>query len=101
MFTGLNTLSQGRDEDRERREQRRYDFLERFYLLTGEECGAAIRASEIEGELGVPLDESVSMVQDLKRLGYVAFEGPTRICITEKGIAYVQQGAWRRRSIRG
>lgn len=90
-----------RDLEAEWREQRRYALLERLYLLTGDDCSTAISDWQMETELGVPREEAASLTNDLVQSKYMAFMGEgQRVCITEKGIEYLQTGAWRRRSIR-
>jgi hypothetical protein len=91
----------GRDRAAERREQLRYQILERVYLLTGSCTDRVAAKSELESELGFSLDGLATVVDDLERLGYLARdEAGSRLCITDHGVEYLRQGAWRRRSIR-
>jgi predicted transcriptional regulator len=95
------TLRRERNAEQERREQRRYAFLERLYLLTGEDCEYAVSPDEIQAELEVSTTAHVPEVEDLVRLGHVRYaETEGQICITETGIEYLRQTAWRRRSVR-
>ncbi|CAN5829999.1 hypothetical protein BH23GEM3_BH23GEM3_03430 [soil metagenome] len=90
-----------RDLEAEWREQRRYALLERLYLLTGDDCSAVVYDRQMEAELGVPGEEAASLTDELIQLRYLAHIGEgQQVCITEKGLAFLQKGAWRRRSIR-
>ncbi len=83
------------------RERRRYAVLEQLYLLTGENCEHAVSPREIETQLETSAATQLLEVEDLVRLGYMQHaRGGGKICITEKGIRYLQQDAWRRRSVR-
>lgn len=91
----------GRDQEQVNRERRRYAFLEQLYLLTGENCERAISPREIETQMETPAAAHRSEVEDLVRRGYVQYAGRGgEICVTEKGIRYLQKDAWRRRSVR-
>ncbi|HEV2132073.1 MAG TPA: hypothetical protein VGR27_13255 [Longimicrobiaceae bacterium] len=90
-----------RDLEQESLEQRRYAFLEQLYLLTGENCEHAVSLGEVEAQLAISAAVRLPELEDLVRLGYVQDAGAGgKICITQKGIEYLQSDAWRRRSIR-
>ncbi len=90
-----------RHTDTERWERHRYGYLEKLYLLTGPDCQAVVHPREIEDQLGLAGDEAAPVTEDLVRLGYLLLGEPEdRICISRKGIEYLQTHAWRRRSIR-
>jgi Mn-dependent DtxR family transcriptional regulator len=87
--------------EQERREQRRYAFLERLYLLAGGDANRTVTSGELERELEVSAETDLLLVEELARLGYVYRAGSGEaVGITAKGIEYAQQAAWRRRSIR-
>lgn len=90
-----------RDPEEEDWERRRYAFLEQLYLLTGDNCERGVSPGEVEVHLETSVAAHVREVEDLVRLGYVQHVGSGgEICITEKGIGYLQKDAWKRRSIR-
>ncbi len=91
-----------RDPEQESWERLRYSLLEQLYWLTGENCEHAVSLGEIEAQLQVSAPPPDTLIEDLVRWGYVQPEGTgSSICITEKGIRYLRQDAWRRRTIRG
>jgi hypothetical protein len=90
-----------RNRELERQERLRYQLLEQLYLLTGDDPGKAAVATDIELELGLPLEEVGPLAKELVRLGYLSEYGEgVRYVITDQGRDYLRQGAWRRRSIR-
>jgi hypothetical protein len=92
---------QRRDQEVERQERLRYEVLERLYLLTGTSNGGATLGGEVEDQLGLSMGGYASAVADLQRLGYLTCKGAAdEFHLTERGLDYMRQGAWRRRSVR-
>jgi hypothetical protein len=90
-----------RNPDEEARERERYVLLEQLYLLTGTDCETTVDPEELRAELGPSPVEDPRVIDDLVRLGYARTIGADgRICLTLDGLEYLQQGAWRRRSVR-
>ena len=90
-----------RDAEAERWERHRYDYLEKLYLLTGPHCEAVVDPRDVEEQLGLTMEEAAPVTDDLVRLGYLVLREPDhRICISSRGVEYLQTDAWRRRSIR-
>ena len=90
-----------RDPAREKRERVRFDILRNVYERCWSEGDAPVRALDIGLAMGLSREEIFRTVLDLTQRSYLSIcaAGP-QVCITEKGIAYVQKGAGRRRSIR-
>ncbi len=89
------------DLEQMNRERHRYAVLEQLYLLTGEDCEHAVSPGEIETQMEMPAATQLPVVRDLVRMGYMQYAGSGgNICLTEKGVRYLQKDAWRRRSVR-
>jgi hypothetical protein len=96
--TGIREIAM----EQERLEQLRYVFLAKLYLLTGSDCTYIVTPREMETLLETPAEAYLPLIEELVRLGYVRRAGRGgAVAITEKGIEYMQTGAWRRRSLRG
>lgn len=90
-----------RDPEAERQERRRYQVLEWIYEITGEDCDAVVHASQLGEALGISREEAFRIVEHLAYHGYLRYVGAgPQVCITEKGLRYLQTNAWRRRSVR-
>ena len=90
-----------RDPTQEKRERIRFDILRNVYERCWSESDAPVRALDVGLAMGLSREEIFRTVLDLTQRSYLSFcaAGP-QVCITEKGIAYLQKGAGRRRSIR-
>lgn len=96
-----NEHARRRDLNVERRERQRYEVLERLYLVAGEGCEHALIEVRALDDFGLPDDALGGVVEDLERLGYLARDAASeRYGLTERGVEYLQRGAWRRSSIR-
>lgn len=85
-----------------RREQVRYRVLEWVYDRTGVNCDVAVTGTQIGAALGLSYEELYRVIHFLEDRGYLDYRGagPT-VCITAKGIRYLEVEARNRRSIRG
>lgn len=85
-----------------RREQIRYQVLEWVYERTGVNCDVAVTGTEIGAGLGLPYEDLYRVIHYLEDRDYLHYRGagPT-VCITAKGIRYLEVEARNRRSIRG
>ncbi len=91
-----------RREAAEREERQRYRVLAWIYQVVGENCETPAEAGEVADEMGLSRDDVVRAIAHLARQGYLRHAGAeSRACLTEKGVEYLQRGAWRRRSVRG
>jgi hypothetical protein len=90
-----------RDAAQEQRERVRFDILRSVYERCWSEGNAPVRALDIGLAMGLSREEIFRTVLDLTQRSYLSFcaAGP-QVCITEKGMTYMQKGAGRRRSIR-
>lgn len=85
-----------------RREQARYRVLEWVYERTGVNCDVAVTGTEIGAALGLPYEDLYRVIHFLEDRGYLNYRGAgPRVCITPKGIRYLEVDAQNRRSIRG
>lgn len=85
-----------------RREQVRYRVLAWVYDRTGVNCDVAVTGTQIGAALGLSYEELYRVIHFLEDRGYLDYQGagPT-VCITAKGIRYLEVDARKRRSIRG
>jgi hypothetical protein len=90
-----------RDPTQEKRERIRFDILRNVYERCWAEGDTPVRALDVGLAMGLSREEIFRTVLDLTQRSYLSFcaAGP-QVCITEKGIAYLQKGAGRRHSIR-
>jgi predicted transcriptional regulator len=85
-----------------RREQLRYSVLELVFQRTGSNCELSVTGSEIGAALELPYEELYRVVHYLENRGFLNYRGAgPRVCITTKGIRYLEELSGRRRSIRG
>jgi len=90
-----------RDTAREEHERRRYELLERIYLLTGTNCQRGVYVQEITEQFGGGSAADAALADDLVRLGLLRRLGQQpHLCITRRGVEFMQRRAWRRRSVR-
>lgn len=84
-----------------RREQLRYRVLAWVYEQTGTNCELPVTGTQIGAALGLPYEELYRVIHFLEDRGYLSYRGAgPRVCITEKGISYLEIDARKRRSIR-
>ena len=85
-------------------ERARYRILEFVYLHVGGNCSTPLAPMRIFDDLGYPADSGMQAIRFLVKEGFLDSTGSEYgqgICLTDKGIQYIQQNAWRRRSLRG
>lgn len=90
-----------RDPLQERRERLRYEILKGVYERGWPDTGGPVRALDIGLMMGMSREELFRVVLDLTHRSYLSFcaAGP-QVRITERGVAFLEKGAGRRRSIR-
>lgn len=90
-----------RDPQQEERERVRFDILRGVYERSWTEGAPPVRALDIGLAMGLSREEIFRTVLDLTQRSYLSFcsAGP-QVSITEKGAAYLENIAGRRRSIR-
>lgn len=90
-----------RDPLQEERERLRFRILKGVYEHGWKGGENPVRALDIGLAMGLSREELFRTVVDLTQRSYLSFcsAGP-QVCITDKGVAYVEGGAGRRRSIR-
>ena len=86
----------------ERWEERlRYDVLRAAYDRAGADCARSVSAAEIGAGLDVRHEDLFRIVYVLDSRHYLRCVGPgPRVCITERGIRYIEEEAGRRRTLR-
>lgn len=84
-----------------RREQLRYQVLQWVYEHAGATCSIPVTGSQIGAALHIPYEELYRVIHYLDDRGYLGYlsAGPT-VCITVKGIRYLEHEARNRRTIR-
>lgn len=89
------------DRDLVREEKLRYSILSFVYQRAGANCEVAVTGPEIGAELQLGLESLYSAITFLNRAGYLAEGGVgPRVCITPKGVEYMEVLAGRRKSVR-
>lgn len=90
-----------RDPQQEERERVRFDILRSVYERGWAEGETPVRALDVGLAMGLSREEIFRTVLDLTQRSYLSFcaAGP-QVCITDKGVAYLEKGAGRRHSIR-
>ena len=84
-----------------RKERESFVALQHLYNLGGAGAGEASLCSRIERDLGFERGACTELVEHLVHVGYVATSGlGEHLSITPAGIAYIEQLARRRRSVR-
>lgn len=82
-------------------EQLRYRVLECIYGYTGDDCERSVTGLELQSSLNLPHEQLYRSIVYLSDNDYVAYLGAgPRVCITSKGVTYVAEQAYRRRSVR-
>ena len=82
-------------------ERLRYEVLSTIYELAGAVCQRAVTGTQIGAALDLRYEDLFRAIQYLEQRGFVKHldSGP-RVCITPKGLRYVEELAGRRRSLR-
>jgi predicted transcriptional regulator len=82
-------------------ERLRYTVLRSIYERVGADCAATTTATQIGAELSIGYEELFRTISALVQHGYLfeVAEGP-RVCITPRGIRYIEKAAGRRMTIR-
>lgn len=85
-----------------RREQLRYQVLQWVYERTGADCSLPVTGTQVGAALRLPYEELYRVIHFLEDRGYLRYlgAGPT-VCITDKGIRYLEVDSRKRQSIRG
>ena len=82
-------------------EQLRYRVLGAAHRHTGGDCTRSVVGAALGADLDVPYEELHRVLSCLEEHGYLFHIGPgPRLCITPKGIRYIERAAGRRRSLR-
>lgn len=85
-----------------RREQLRYQVLDWVYDRTGADCSLTVTGTQIGAGLGLSYEELYRIIHFLEDRGYLSYLGVgPRVCITEKGVRYLETESRKRKSIRG
>ena len=86
---------------RQRREERmRYEVLDMLYRASARDPERRINCRGFAEDIGVWQAEVFRVVDFLDRIGFIQYcgAGPV-VCITERGIDYLERGAGRRKRI--
>lgn len=82
-------------------EQLRYRILRTVYERSGGRCEGIVTGSEIGMLLDLRYEDLFRVIHFLEHHRYIEYLGiGPRVCITEKGIRYIETVALRRRSVR-
>lgn len=82
-------------------EQLRYRILCAVYERVDGRCEQPVTGTAIGAALNLHYEDLFRVVRDLERKGYLLDLGAgAHLCITSKGMRYIEEGAGRRRSIR-
>ena len=82
-------------------ERLRYEVLSTVYELSGAVCQRAVTGSQIGAALGLRYEDLFRAIQYLEQYGFLKYmDSGARMCITPKGLRYVEELAGRRRSLR-
>ncbi len=84
-----------------REEQLRFRILRAVYDRAGADCEHAVSGTEIGTDLDLRFEELFRGIHFLEYHGYLNYlsVGP-KVCLTAKGIAFIEEDAGRRRSVR-
>lgn len=84
-----------------REERLRYRILHAVYGRAGIHCERTVTSSEIGAALDLRYEDLFRVLEFLRDQRYLEFLGPgPRVCITGRGIHYIEENAARRRSLR-
>jgi hypothetical protein len=82
-------------------ERLRYSILETVYHRAGGSCEQVVTGAEIGATLGLRYEDLFRVIHFLEHHGYLTYLGSgPRVCITDKGLRYIEEFAARRRSVR-
>jgi hypothetical protein len=82
-------------------ERLRYSILETVYNQAGGHCDKVVTGAEVGAVLDLRYEDLFRGIHFLEHHGYLTYLGSgPRVCITEKGVRYVEELAVRRRSVR-
>jgi DNA-binding IclR family transcriptional regulator len=82
-------------------EKLRFRVLRAVYERAGHDCGHPITGSEIGAALHLRFEDLFRVVHFLEYHGYLQYLGAgPRVCITPKGLHYIDEGANRRQTVR-
>jgi hypothetical protein len=82
-------------------ERLRYRILKTVYDRAGAQCEKTVTGSEIGAALDLRYEDLFRVVHFLEHNGYLIYLGAgPRVCISGKGIGYIEKAAARRRSVR-
>lgn len=95
----MNTVEVVRPEWKD--ERTRYRILDSVYRRAGGTCTESVAASAIADDLGIASDRLRRILAQLAEGGYLFAVGPgPLVCITPRGIRYIEKSAGRRKSLR-
>jgi hypothetical protein len=103
MLQILQDMEPGRRRDpaAELRERLRYRVLMEIYGRSGGRCETPVAGLLVGEALGLSREETFRTIHFLAHHGFLDYRGAgPRICITEKGIRFLERDAGRRRSVR-
>jgi hypothetical protein len=87
--------------ERIRQERESFVVLQHVYTLSDADAGVPVPLARVSGELGFEQRRFAPLLEQLIAVGYVApIAGGSYAVITSEGVAYIEQLAWRRRSVR-
>jgi len=82
-------------------EQLRYRILRTIFERAGTQCDVGVSVNEIGTELDLRFEDLFRSLSFLDERGYLThLAAEARVCLAEKGVRYIQEGAGRRRSLR-
>ena len=82
-------------------EQMRYKVLDAVYGRAGAQCDREVTGTEIGAQLDLRYEDLFRLIHFLEYHGYLLYLGAgPRVCVTRKGVEYIEEVAGRRRSVR-
>lgn len=82
-------------------ERLRYNVLSTIYERAGASCESTVIGTEVGTVLDLKHEDLFRVIHFLEYNGYLKYLGAgPRVCITDKGLRYVEEIAGRRRSLR-
>jgi hypothetical protein len=82
-------------------EQLRFQVLRAVYDRGAKDCGDAVAGAQIGAALNVRYEDLFRVIHFLEYHGYLQYLGAgPRVCITPKGLHYIEEGADRRQTVR-
>lgn len=78
-----------------------YQALRAVYRRTGGNCTVSTTGATLRSDLSIPAEDLFNILGLLEEHGYLFRVGPgPELCITPKGIRYIERAAGRRQSLR-